>query len=723
MSGWMGMQESAASKLKSAICAHDSAVDKIGRTIWIGAEPTFTLARSESPEWLYEALGGDKQAYALHMIGALRQRHSGYLVLRTVGRQYAGEDSPRWSYGLYHRRDGKPVWTGPVDPLADPPGNVAAPDLSAFAASLKGCCRAVGWQCETLHVADRVEHRLLLWHGDDPVAAIAPDDPRLLRPSVHTHKSPADGLTDSLAGEGLFLITIGALPIDAESSVACIEMPAFNDVAAFLEFVSATERAATDSGIAHLVFRGFPPPVDESIAWTSFTPDPAVIEVNMAPQPNVAQFDRAAAELYAVAAQLGLSPYRLQYNGDVGDSGGGGQFTLGGATPMQSPFLVHPELLPRLVRYVNHHPALSYWFATVYIGAASQSPRTDEGTRDSFRELAVALDQLGYQPEASDPETLWASLAPFLADPSGNAHRSELNIEKLWNPHLPGRGRLGLVEFRAFRMPETPQRATAIAALLRAVAAMLTISDPADALQDWGDALHDRFALPHFLVRDLHEVFADLRTQGFGLDPLLENVLTEIPAGSRWSTRFAGCELAIERALEFWPLVGDVASQESGGSRLVDSSTLRLQISLRPLDDAGIDLQQWRMRMGDFELPLRDVQDDQGALRLVGVRYRDFAPWRGLHPNIPAQMPLVFTLLHPAVPDALELTLHNWQPQGQPYTGLPETLEQADSRRLERFVTRPRPVATLPAVRQPPAGALAGHTFDYRICQTIGPAR
>jgi uncharacterized protein (DUF2126 family) len=417
--------------------------------------------------------------------------------------------------------------------------------------------------------------------------------------------------------------------------------------------------------------------------------------------------------LFSVAEGLGLAPYRLQYNGTVSDSGGGGQFTLGGSSPEKSPFLLQPMLVPRLVRYLNRHPSLSYLFAPDYVGGASQSPRPDEGTREAFRELEVALQQLEFEPRPS-AEFLWSSLAPFLADPSGNAHRSELNIEKLWNPFLPGRGCLGLVEFRAFRMPPNFERAVAIACLLRAVAGMLLRLDPNPQLRDWGDALHDRYALPIFLRQDLEDVFSDLDACGLGLGDCLRSLLVNDPSRARWATVYGGCEFSIEPAIEFWPLVGDVASQEAGGSRLVDASTLRLQLCLHGLETDGPPVEEWTLQVGGYEVPLRTLHEDQSRLRLVGLRYRDFVPWRGLHPGIRPHGPLVFTLSHPDLEQALEATLHSWHPAGLPYSGLPDDLSVAASRRAERLVTRTVPRSELEPPIRPPRSAVTAYSFDLR---------
>lgn len=697
-----------------AIEAHDQRVADTARGIWVGAEPTFTLRLSESPEWLAEPLGGEKHSYALRMAAALQRQRPGSVVLRSVGRQYAAEDRPRWSVGVLERRDGAALWRGPADPFE---GTPQAPDdaqLDELWEALEQAFSARGLNCRRLRVPGPLGRRLLLRIDGNDID-IAADDARLSRPSVLTHKTPAAGLDDALATDGLYLFSVGKVPLAGDAMACCIELPALRAVSDFIDCLGALQDAAIAAGIQDLVLQGFPPPVDHSVAWTTITPDPAVIEVNQAPQPDVGRFLAATRELFDVAQQFGLSPSRLQYNGTVSDSGGGGQFTLGGPSAATSPFFEHPALLPRLVRYLNHHPSLSYLFAPDYVGNASQSPRADEGTRDAFHELAIALGQLQRHPQPS-PGFLWASLAPFLADPSGNAHRSELNIEKLWNPHLPGRGCLGLVEFRAFRMPISPERAAAVAALLRAVAAMLCTAEMTTGLRDWGDDLHDRFALPFFLYQDLHDVFDDLDARGLGLDRDIRDALLDDAFKPHWKTRFEGCELAIERAVEFWPLVGDVASQEAGGSRTVDASTTRLQISLRGIEPGGPALEGWCLQVNNIQAPLHSEQDDAGALRLIGVRYRDFMPWRGLHPAIRPLGPLHLVLEHPDLPSALQVTLHNWHPQGLPYDGLPATLDDAAARRAERLVVREVARSDIAQAATPPAGALRGYTLDLRLC-------
>jgi uncharacterized protein (DUF2126 family) len=697
----------------AAIRAHDEAMAACGLDVWVGAEPTFTDRRSESPEWLTDALGETKQAYACHIIARLRDSYPGSIVLRTLGRQYAGEPQPRWSLGLYRRRDARPLAEGlPTDPLgASCPCDEGR--ITAFWQSLTAELGRDGWAATGFRIDGDMGLRVLFRCDARQPAADPATDIRLGRCSLHDQAIPPSGAVDDVAGEGLYLVALGCAPTGPDNSLQpCIELPDFAEVAPFVAFVERVARAAQETGLAALVWRGFPPPVDETVAWATVTPDPAVLEVNEAPAASVAEFLAMSRRLFAVAESEGLAPYRLQYNGVISDSGGGGQFTLGGPSPARSPFFLAPQLMTCLVTYLNHHPSLSYWFAPLYVGSFSQSPRPDENVQESFSELQVALQHLAATAEP-EPEFIWRSLSPFLVDTSGNAHRSEVNIEKLWNPDLPGRGCLGLVEFRAFRMARDAEAAAAIAAMLRALAAMLSRQDTRYRLIEWGSRLHDRFALPFYLRQDLRSVFSDLEAARLGLAaPITERLYAD-----DWRhvghAELAGCRLDVDQAIEFWPLLGDAAVQE-GGSRLVDASTARLQLSLRPCAGHAPDLDAWQLLAGRFRVPLRREQDESGAVFIMGLRYRAFVPWSGLHPGLGAQGPIVLTLLPPGAQQGLRVTLHDWQPQGKPYDGLPDSLDEARRRTRERFVVEQIAPDEAPDVVTPPAAALSDYCLDLR---------
>jgi uncharacterized protein (DUF2126 family) len=705
--------ESDDDRFDAAIQAHDAAMEACGLEVWIGAEPTFTDRRSEAPEWLAEALGETKQTCACHLIERLRASYPGSIILRTLGRQYDGETRPRWSLGLYQRRDARPLAYGlPPDPL----GSSCPCEGERLHAFWRSLCMALdrdGWAATGFAIAGEMGLRVLFRCDGQPPLADPAADARLVRAPLQLRAIPPGGVVDDLAGEGLYLVSLGCAPTGpADSLQPCIELPGFTEVVRFLDFVQCVAQAARETGVGHLVWRGFPPPVDERVAWTTLTPDPAVLEVNDAPVTSVTAFLERSRRLYATAAAEGLAPYRLQYNGEICDSGGGGQFTLGGPSPARSPFFVAPQLLACLVIYLNRHPALSYWFAPLYVGSFSQSPRPDENVLESFCELQVALQHLAAT-AAPEPEFIWRSLSPFLVDTSGNAHRSEVNIEKLWNPYLPARGCLGLVEFRAFRMAPDAQTAAAIAALLRALAAMLSRQEANQPLIEWGSRLHDRFALPFYLQRDLLAVFADLEAAGLGL----AGPVTERLVANSWrqmgQAECAGWRLDVVQAIEFWPLLGDAAAQE-GGSRLVDASTARLQITLRPSAAQAVDLVGWQLLAGRYRVPLRRETDGSGTVFITGLRYRAFVPSTGLHPGIGAQVPIVLTLLPPDGEGALRITLHKWQPQGKPYDGLPESLEEAYRRIRERFVVERIAPEEAPAAVAPPAEALSEYCLDLR---------
>ncbi len=446
-------------------------------------------------------------------------------------------------------------------------------------------------------------------------------------------------------------------------------------------------------------FRRAAAPADGEVQLT-VTPDPGVVEVNTAPAPDLATFLADAEAIYAAAAAVGLSPVRWRFNGRAADSGGGGQLTLGGPTPEASPFFRHPTLLPRLIRFLCNHPSLSYAFAGECVGSASQGPRPDEGVRERFEELQVAVDRLEARGARPDPQELWETLAPLLVDASGNSHRAELNVEKLWNPHLPGRGRLGLVELRSLRMPATAGRLAALAALFRALVARLVAVPYAEPLSDWGASLHDQLALPTFLEEDLRGVLDDLAAHGVGLGPSTTALLLERPEPLA-EIRLERTTLTVVPALEFWPLLGDVASQERAGARLVDASAERVEV--RIAHDGGAD--PGRLGADGWEVPLTSA--DSGRRHVAGLRYRAFLPRPGLHPGLPAQDPLLLSWEREGRRVGVEL--HGWIPGGGTYPGLPDDDAEARRRCRERVRFGEPGRATL---RRPLAGG--GVTLDLR---------
>ncbi len=657
----------------NAVRHHDATLAARGMTIWVGAEPTFTDRHAQSPEWLGSALGGTKEARARAMLAVLAQAYPGSTVLRSTGRRYPGEEAPRWNYGLYRRRDGAHCWEGPPDPLLAAPGMPWTGTLDDWAEAITGALCQAGWRVE---------------RGERPYSDTI---------DLHAARDCAHPLTFTLRREA----------VDGDA-VAWIDLPAIASVTECLALLDCIARSATAAGVQQLIIAGELPPMDDTVELTTITPDPAVIEVNAAPSADAAEFLARSHMLYDAAATQGLSTYRLYFNGTVADSGGGGQITLGGPSPASSPFIIEPRLLPRLVRFLNHHPSLSYLYSHDFVGSSGQSARADERGSDAFDELALTLALLARTPDA-DAAMLWRSLSPFLCDVSGNNHRAEINIEKLCNPFHPGRGLLGLVEFRALRMQHTPERATALACLLRAITAMLMTEDYEGPLIDWGRALHQRFALPFYLEQDLRAVLDALEQAGFGLGEAIESVLRREEFRYWASVSLPGATLELRRGLEFWPLLGDAASPEQGGSsRLIDSSTTRVELRLRPVSgargdaDVPIAWTGWQALARGISLPWRDEVDAYGPLKVFSIRYRSFTPSTGLHPTLHDQSPVTIHLQHPGLADVRALTLHEWRPGNLPYDGLPTDLADAAQRRAERLV-----MSTVPP-EAPPSAARAG---------------
>ncbi|MGR8998734.1 MAG: transglutaminase family protein, partial [Gammaproteobacteria bacterium] len=412
--------------IQFALEQHDAKIESLGFNIWVGMEPTFTQRFSEIPEWLSEALGPQKLQYAYQLLQKIYSSRPGGIVLYTLGRQYAGENQPRWSIGYYRARNNQFSWEGPAGAPFDP--HVCADiDIEHFWRAL---CDQISlqktdqsWQAAAFKVNDELKYRIVFrCDGTTPVFELK-QKPALARPSVHNGKIPLNGLTDDLAEEGELLLSLGLRKTgDSQNAVIYLELPSIKAVDIFIRLLLCIADAAKQASITCLVLQGFPPPVDSTIAWTTITPDPAVVEINQAPSENASSFFKESQLCYQAAEQIGLSSYRLNYTGAVSDSGGGGQFTIGGPTALDSPFIRWPLLLPRLIRYFNAHPALSYWFAPPSIGSSSQSPRLDEGVRESFQELMVALEQLE-KAENPQPEFIWRSISPFTVDPSGNPHR------------------------------------------------------------------------------------------------------------------------------------------------------------------------------------------------------------------------------------------------------------------------------------------------------------
>ena len=682
-------------------------IDELGETVddalsdgdvrlTMGGEPTFVSRdRMDEPEWGVEALGGNKHELAIDLADRLaRDFAPDALIMHTQGKWYPGEPVPRWQIGIWWRIDGRPLWRDPAlldaptteadrtdadaarlanaltealglnpdmkllsayEPAADPRKERGEPN--GYVLPLHRDAGDAKWSSQPWKTQHR---RVTLLPGDGPIGARLPLN----------QLTEVDDDTEPLAPT--------ALTVNARDGHIHVFLPPLTEFAHAAELLDALQQTAAQQ-LVRVIVEGYPPPDDERLRHFVVTPDPGVIEINIHPSESWPELVSRTEAIAAHAEELGLASEKFDMSGRHLGTGGGSHLTLGGATPFDSPLLRRPQLLRSMLTYWQHHPSLSYLFSGQFIGPTSQAPRVDEARHEALYELEIAFAEMDRLAELGPPP-LWQVdrlLRNLLTDLTGNTHRAEFCIDKLYNPESSS-GRLGVLELRGFEMPPHHRMSLVQALLIRALVARLWAHPYAGRLVRWGNRLHDEYMLPWFLERDLQLVLDDLRLYGFDFDSEWFEPFTwfRFPRVGRITK--AGVTLELREAIEPWNVLGEQLAAATT-ARYVDSSVQRLQL----LVDGYVEGRHAVLCNG-CRVPLSDT--DTAGSAVAGIRFRAYSPPSALHPTIGVQAPLTFELVDLLSARSLGgCRYHVSHPGGRADDRLPVNAAEAEARRNARF--------------------------------------
>jgi uncharacterized protein (DUF2126 family)/transglutaminase-like putative cysteine protease len=702
----------------------------------MGGEPTYVgIDEPESAQWNIDALGDIKWTRGLALIRALREKMApGGLLHFGQGKWYPGEPLPRWALSCFWRTDGVPVWEDvKLVALENHDYGFKAENALRFMRALTRRLQvttenilaafekeapAVEPAGYILPIRRRQPNGVLRWSsqwwfprvesivllpGDSPIGYripteaipwIAPDELEFTfdeEPFADRVKLPSDKLqrmelfdaepeADPLPPivrppDGANELIRPSLCVQIRDGRLHVSLPYAPILADYLDLVSAVEDTCRHLEMPVWI-EGYAPAADPRLHSFSVTPDPGVLEINLPPAKNWDELEEINLLLDEEARRNRLTSEKYNFSGNLDATGGGSHIVIGGATVADSPLLRRPDLLRSIIAFWQNHPSLSYLFSGMYVGPTSQYPRLDEARMDALYELEVAFRHL---PSTNCPPWVVDGLfRNLLADVTGNTHRAELCVDKLFPPEGFGL-RLGLLELRAFEMPPNMHMGLLQMLLIRALVCTFWKTPFEGSLIPWGTTLHDRFMLPHSVMQDFLEVLAQLRQSGFEFDADWFGAHFDFRFPKIGSVSADGVEVELRRALEPW----NVLAEETVSGRTVrnvDSSVERVQVKILGLAADS----RYVVACNGRRAPLHPANEP--GVAVAGVRFRARRLSATMHPTIPVHSPLTFTLIDRRNGRSLAQCVYRIEPpEGREYRGRPVDAAEALARRLERF--------------------------------------